>query len=173
MKKYFVPNASYPSVKEIDFERLLQKNISYLFFDLDNTLGLFDQALPHEEMVIFLNRLIQMGFHIFVFSNNHEKRVQEFAQGIPCPYLSEAKKPSGKRLLWFLNKNGIPKSQVAMIGDQVLTDVFMANRLGVFSILTQPISKRELLRTKFNRKIEFLIKWIYGIHYHKKISETL
>ena len=43
---------------------------------------------------------------------------------------------------------------MAAIGDQLLTDIFGANRMGITSILINPISKYDRTITKFNRHIE-------------------
>ena len=42
-------------------------------------------------------------------------------------------------------------------GDQILTDVIGANRVGMYSILTKPIDKRDIIITKIKRPIEEII----------------
>ena len=42
-------------------------------------------------------------------------------------------------------------------GDQIFTDVLGANRVGMFSILTKPIDKRDIFVTKIKRPLEELI----------------
>ena len=44
-----------------------------------------------------------------------------------------------------------------MIGDQLITDIWGANRMDYFSILIDPISKKEWPLTKFNRVLEGLV----------------
>lgn len=45
-------------------------------------------------------------------------------------------------------------NEIACIGDQLLTDVFGANHLGLLSILVNPISNTDLFVTKINRFFE-------------------
>ena len=51
-------------------------------------------------------------------------------------------------------------TEVACIGDQLLTDIYGANRLGLTSILVNPISKKERFGTKINRFFEKRIRKI-------------
>jgi predicted HAD superfamily phosphohydrolase YqeG len=51
---------------------------------------------------------------------------------------------------------------IAMIGDQVLTDVVGANRVGMFSIYVKPVSKKDYWYTAWKRPLEALILKHYG-----------
>ena len=53
--------------------------------------------------------------------------------------------------------------EIAAIGDQLLTDINGANRVGITSILINPIGDYEKFGTKINR---FFEKFIY--HYLKR-----
>jgi predicted HAD superfamily phosphohydrolase YqeG len=68
-------------------------------------------------------------------------------------------------------KNGFVKAaemlemdykSIAMIGDQVLTDVVGANRVGMFSIYVKPVSKKDYWYTAWKRPLEALILKHYG-----------
>ena len=47
--------------------------------------------------------------------------------------------------------------EIAVVGDQILTDVVGANRSKMYSILSKPIDKRDIFLTKVNWPIEGLI----------------
>ena len=49
---------------------------------------------------------------------------------------------------------GLEKSQVAVIGDQIFTDILGGNITGLFTILVTPIPSKEFWWTTFVRKIE-------------------
>lgn len=53
-----------------------------------------------------------------------------------------------------LKKYGLKKSEVAIIGDQLLTDIIGGNRVGIKTILVHPITERDLWITKVNRMRE-------------------
>ena len=45
--------------------------------------------------------------------------------------------------------------EVVIIGDQLMTDIYGANRFGVYNILVNPLKRKtEKWYTRFNRKIE-------------------
>ena len=57
---------------------------------------------------------------------------------------------------------------IAIIGDQIFTDVIGGNRCKIYTILVEPISSRELFITSVKRGVEnFIIK-----KYQKRISEN-
>lgn len=43
---------------------------------------------------------------------------------------------------------------IAVIGDQLLTDVYGANRCNMYSILVEPMKAKDIFVTRFNRIIE-------------------
>ena len=65
-------------------------------------------------------------------------------------------------------------SEVAAVGDQILTDVLGANRCGITSIFVDKLTEDDEFATRINRKIEKMIlnnlkkKGIYekGKYYH-------
>lgn len=50
-----------------------------------------------------------------------------------------------------------PSSQIAVLGDQLLTDMLGANRMKFYTILTKPVAQKDLTCTKVNRIFENLI----------------
>ena len=50
---------------------------------------------------------------------------------------------------------------MAIIGDQMLTDIFLGNRFGLMTILVSQKDKYDLANTRINRKIEKIIKQKY------------
>lgn len=73
------------------------------------------------------------------------------------PYFYFAKKPlkggfkKAKRLLDEESKH------IAVIGDQIMTDVIGANRCKMFSILVKPIKEKDIIITRIKRPLENLI----------------
>ena len=48
----------------------------------------------------------------------------------------------------------LKNSEIAMIGDQLVTDVLAGNRFGAYTIYVDPLGKKDLKITYFNRFIE-------------------
>ena len=56
---------------------------------------------------------------------------------------------------------GFKRSEMAMIGDQMVTDILSGNLYGVTTILVDPLGVKDLKITGLNRKIEGFIVKIY------------
>ena len=57
----------------------------------------------------------------------------------------------------ILNKYKYNITEVAIIGDQMLTDICGGNKIGITTILVNPISTTDPVWTKFNRHFEHRI----------------
>jgi HAD superfamily phosphatase (TIGR01668 family) len=55
------------------------------------------------------------------------------------PYLHGAGKPSRRKLRQALAAMELPPDRVGMVGDRLFTDVVAGNRLGMYTILVEPI----------------------------------
>ena len=163
--KHFVPDQHVENVCKIDFDKLYESGIRVLLVDLDNTLIPYDVDLPNDEIKALFLRLKAIGFSSVIISNNRKSRVEPCSNVLGIDYVSSAKKPlkSGfKKALKKLQETPSP-NQVFVIGDQLMTDVFGAKRLGYSVGLVEPIKVRsEKWYTKFNRSLERqMLKKIY------------
>ena len=50
-----------------------------------------------------------------------------------------------------MNRFGINKNEVIMIGDQLMTDIRAAHRAGIRSVLVKPMVQSDAWETQFNR----------------------
>ena len=66
--------------------------------------------------------------------------------------------PMKKHTRSFLAQKGVSTEQTLIVGDQLFTDIQLANALGIKSVLLEPLSNREWWCTKvFNRSRERLV----------------
>ena len=149
-----IPDFSYKSVYDIPYNGLYIRGITTLFFDLDNTLIAYNQPALSERMTTFLTEL-QDFFQIVIISNSNKKRVSS-AIGDAFPFVCSCKKPlkSGfKRALKIANTQAF---HVAIIGDQLMTDIYGGWRIkAARKILIRPVKQSsDIKSTKFNRSIE-------------------
>lgn len=163
MNKKLIPTYQCESVFKINYEYLKGLNIKNLFFDLDNTLASPYVSYPSLDVEKLFNSLKQKGFNIYIISNNHQNRVSLFTFSLKVNYFYELKKPKIKRIANIIKENNINLNESAFIGDQVMTDVLMANRLNACSILVSPLTKRDQLITFFPRLLDK--------HYRKIINK--
>ena len=154
MLEKFVPDLYIENYKALDVDALKANGIRLLVIDIDNTMVPFDVARPDEEAAAFLNTLLEKGMIPVVISNNHEKRVRIFLEDFPIRYYYESHKPLKGTYMRMLKDFDVSAEEVATIGDQLMTDVFGANRCGFYTVLTRPLVKRDIFSTKINRQME-------------------
>lgn len=156
MIKRFLPKIYKESIFTINYKKLKKQGIKCLLFDLDNTISPAKEEVLCNKTKKLFNSL-KKDFKIVLFSNNFPKRVEKFSSfySVDCACLSL--KPFTYKYKYILKKYGFKSSEVAAIGDQLLTDVQGGNKMKITTILVEPISKIDERETYLNRKIEKLI----------------
>lgn len=150
----FLPNEYVKSIFEIKPGLLKEHGIKGIITDLDNTLVAWDVKVATNDVIDWFNNIQQAGIKITIISNNNEQRVRKFSEPLNIPFIASAKKPFKKSFKKATQLMGLAKEEVAVIGDQLLTDVFGGNRAGLHTILVAPIVQTDAKITTFNRKIE-------------------
>lgn len=152
----FIPKMYKKSIFEINYGKLKKNGIKVLLFDFDNTLIEKGNYEIGDKTITFIEKL-KKDFIIYVVSNSlNDKKLNYVCKKLSIPYIGNSKKPFSygyKRLAFRSIKN----EEVAMIGDQLITDVWGANRMGYYSILVDPMIEKELVFTKINRGLEKII----------------
>lgn len=155
MKLY--PKLYIENIKEITLELLKKNKIKGLILDIDNTLIDYDKKLL-EGTEKWCENLKKNNIKLFILSNtNKVKKVERVAKILNLEYIYFAHKPNKKGFLEAQKLLELKKEEIAVVGDQVFTDVLGGNRVGMYTILTKPIDKRDILLTKIKRPFEKLI----------------
>lgn len=157
MIKLFVPKVYVKSFKLLSLAKLKEKGIKVLICDIDNTLAPHDMAKPSEEAIKFLEEAKALGFKVAVASNNTKERVATFCEGLDVFYSYSSLKPLPFVYFKVARHFGVSTSQMAMLGDQLLTDMLGANLARVFTVLSSPLVLRDIPITKMNRKVENIV----------------
>jgi len=85
--------------------------------------------------------------------------VERFAKPLGIPFLHRAKKPTRTPFRKALALLQLTSEQVAVVGDQLMTDIYGGNRLGMFTILVNPIAPQdEGFGTRINRRLEKIVR---------------
>lgn len=149
----FKPSMYKKNIFEIDYDKLKSLGIRCLIFDLDNTIGLIDNKVCSNEVIKLINEL-KKDFLVLISSNNTKKRVVPYLRilGVDGYYLSF--KPSTLILKKVSKRYNLKKNEMCLIGDQLVTDIMCANRFRIMSILTDPLSEKDMVFTSVNRIIE-------------------
>ena len=69
-------------------------------------------------------------------------------------YNSSSKKPLSHSFYKILNKYNFKKGEVCIIGDQLFTDIYGGNKVGIRTCLVEPITDVDFFLTKFSRIFE-------------------
>ncbi|WP_251520352.1 YqeG family HAD IIIA-type phosphatase [Staphylococcus sp. HKU1] len=154
IKKKFLPNEYVQSVYQIDFNKLAEQGFKGIITDLDNTLVGWDELQPTESIKKWFKQADDLGITVTIVSNNHEKRVADFCEDLNVDYIFEARKPRGRAFNQAIQRMNLQPSDIVVIGDQMMTDIFGGNRRGLFTIMVVPIKKTDGFVTKFNRIVE-------------------
>ena len=98
-----------------------------------------------------INDLNTMGL---LFETMCVRDLRVYAESLGIKVFSGLMKPFSGPLKKLIQNEGFKKEEVVLIGDQVLTDVKAGNGAGIMTILTEPISKGDIIWTRFNRVFE-------------------
>ncbi len=135
------PNLSLREVTELTPKRLAALGSGRgLLFDLDNTLMPFFQGGFSQDMLQSLTALQKAGYRLGVVSNNISKSYCEVAQkalereGIRTTWVLHANKPAPAAFQMLSMHWGMPLSEMTMVGDSNLADVYGARRLGLKAV---------------------------------------
>lgn len=113
--------------------------IQGLVLDVDETLVPLKKAYVSQELRQWVEQ-IRQPIPIWLVSNNiSENRIGRIANSLGLPYLFGAGKPSRRKLRKAIHAMELPIPQVAMVGDRLFTDVLAGNRMGMFTILVEPM----------------------------------
>ncbi|MCI8511010.1 MAG: YqeG family HAD IIIA-type phosphatase [Lachnospiraceae bacterium] len=160
MLKCFYPGAYLDSAYELPYERLYEKGYRGIIFDVDNTLVPHGAPADQKALELF-ERLRGIGFSTCILSNNKEPRVKPFADSVKSPYLYKGGKPKRRGYVKAMERMGTSREQTLFVGDQLFTDVWGANRSGIFSVLTKPIDPREEIQIVLKRCPEAVVLFFY------------
>jgi len=152
------PKELLNKVEEITIEFIQKNKLKALILDVDNTLIDFNKNLS-EEKIKWAKELKGQGVKLYILSNTNKKeKVEKVANKLEIPYILFAKKPSKKGFLKIQNELKLKPEEIGVVGDQIFTDVIGGNRCNMFTILVEPVDKKDILITAWKRPLEEIIK---------------
>ncbi len=141
------PDMAAHRITDLDPLALRQQGVGGLLLDVDNTLTVWHGMDFTPELRQWLGRAKDAGLRLVILSNGHRPRLEIISRDLDLPALAM----SGKPWPWAFRKGcrllELPPKQVAMVGDQLFTDVLGANLSGLTSILTDWIDPHEMWGT--------------------------
>jgi len=168
MRDKLFPDHYYDSVFEIPYKELKKDNIQALIFDIDNTLAPYNIRRPPEKISGLLIRLQKMGFKVCLLTNNGKRRIKYFNEHLQLPAFYWGLKPMRRKAKKAMRALGATPETTALIGDQILTDIWCGKRLKVKTILVKPIGKKDFITVRMKRGLE---KSILSAYLKKQVTD--
>lgn len=153
MKK-LLPDYLVANVSKLDENFYKAHNLKAAVFDIDNTLVAHTEPEPPENILLYFEFLKSIGIKYAIVSNNSMERVQSFCKNLGIPYYYKALKPRKKYLKKVLADLETDAKEAALIGDQLFTDIFGGNRMGMLSVMVTAVGEDETGFVSFKRKFE-------------------
>ena len=139
---FLKPSLIVQDITTIDLAALKDQGIRGFIFDLDNTIMAPHTGALEERIETWLVLLQAEGFKCLVLSNNKKAEYCQMAQTVlNIPVISHAAKPRRAMFRKALEMIGLSAREVAMVGDRPLTDIWVGQRMGAFTILVDPLIK--------------------------------
>jgi HAD superfamily phosphatase (TIGR01668 family) len=151
------------SFYDIDLDRLYEQRIHALILDIDNTMLPYYIPDPDEKLRKFIYTLKSRGFQLYIVSNGKEARVKRFNRTLGLPYVCRASKPSAKGFEKALKDLDCLPDEAAVIGDQIFTDVWGGNRMGMYTIMVRKVVKKDEWITAVKRPLEKIVLLFYKL----------
>ena len=148
----YMPKHRFGSVCEITANSLTEMGVSGLLLDIDNTL-IYDETLtPLPGVKEWVRAMQDEGIPLAIVSNAIPLRVYITAKRLGIKhYIYSAKKPKPDGLLRAAEKLGLPITSLAMVGDQLKTDMFAANAAGAVAVFTDRAQDEKIFKFYFKR----------------------
>lgn len=126
-------------ITDLTPEILLSYGIEGLILDVDETLVPIRETLVTPDLALWAQEMKQVASIWLVSNNLSHNRIGTIAKALDLPYFLGARKPSRRKLLEAARNMNLPVEKIAMVGDRLFTDVVAGNRLGMFTILVEPM----------------------------------
>jgi HAD superfamily phosphatase (TIGR01668 family) len=151
----FCPDETVESVTDITPEYLQSHGIRAILLDLDNTITPWKSYEVSESIRSWLVQLKAAGIGLCFVSNTRRlRRLRHLSEELQVPYVLGPMKPRRTILKKALELLGVPRSEAAIVGDQMFTDIWGGNRLGIYTIWVRPLHPHEFIGTKVSRLAE-------------------
>ncbi len=155
LSRLLFPKLCVKSIADIDVEWLASKGITSVLLDLDNTLLPWKDSIVPAKSAEWVALALSKGMRLCIASNTHKtKRLSAIAEELKIECLKGTGKPGKKGLRRAMAAIGSTPENTAMVGDQIYTDIFGGNRLGMFTILVARMHPKEFFGTKISRLFE-------------------
>ena len=155
--KNWKPTFVFNHYTEITPEWCVEQKVKFILSDLDGTLVGWNEKADRT-FVEWYRSIEKVGVGLIIVSNNEESRVQEFAKVCTLVAYSKCHKPFTEKIQKEIIERGLVKETAIFLGDQLFTDVWCGNKLGIRTALVSPLGDFEPIETRCKRWMEKLVR---------------
>ncbi len=148
MEKY-IPDIYQKSVYALKYDKLLKRGIKCILFDIDNTLVSSKSVDINDELKNLFQKIKSIGIEPIIFSSSKARRVNLFTEALDVEGYSNAFKNPLEKIGNILKK--YKEDEVALVGDQMIPEIVFGNKIGITTILVNPISSKDALSSHARR----------------------
>ena len=153
----FKPDIKLRGITDITVELLNKYDIKALLLDVDNTMSTHHGTILTDGLMDWIANMQSNGIKLMVLSNSKKARIKPFAARIGLPFISLGCKPMPSGYLRGAKALGEKRKNIAIVGDQMFTDVLGGNVVGVKTILLTPIKPEDGWSFKLRRRLEKIL----------------
>ena len=153
MLDLLIPDVYAQSIYTINYKKLKKNGIKCLLFDLDNTIASYKANMPDQKVKELFARL-EEDFKVIIISNSGKNRLRPFKEKLNVDVAFSSKKPLKGKYKKILTLYKFKIDEIACISDQLFTDILGGNRVGIKTILVNPMSKKDMPLTFIFRIFE-------------------
>lgn len=139
-----MPKYRFRSVLDITPADLQKMGAKAVGLDIDNTLAPDGTMKFIDGAEEWVQSIRAAGFPIMLISNGTILRVRPIAKRFALPYVSLSMKPFANGLRRAAKRMQVELPALAMLGDQLFSDVKAANRCGAIPVRIDPIPMKSL-----------------------------
>lgn len=155
----FRPHHRVHRLEELDCAMLAARGVQGVMLDLDNTIAPYRRQDISPAVEAWMEQLHRMGLRGCMVTNAATvNRVRPVAERLGIPWVARANKPFRGGFQRGMHLLGTTPATTAMVGDLLTMDIIGGNRLGLFTVLVEPMCPREAWGTRFfQRPVE---RWL-------------
>lgn len=155
----FSPHRAVRRLGDLTPLELFESGKRLVMLDVDNTVLPWGRDEIPEETARWVREARAAGLEMCLISNTrHPKRLERIAGELQVKYFYGKFKPNPALYFRALEEFRVEAAAAVMVGDQIFTDVWGANRAGIDSIWLEPLTPRDFVGTKISRIGERILK---------------
>lgn len=149
------PDFCFTNAAEIPISFISALGVRAVVIDIDNTITRWESKQVGEAETRWLQELRRAGYALRYLSNGLAHKVAAVVESTGISHAATHwPKPLMPAFRDTLADLQLPAEQVLMVGDSVMTDIASANRLGLWTVLVEPMGQIDFAGTKLYRLLE-------------------